>query len=337
MKKRIIAGIVGLCTILSLVGCGSGEIKNDNITITQYKGFEVEKTQVVKVTDEEVEESIKMTRGIYGIKDRAVAEGDTIYFDYVGKIDGEAFQGGTAYGTFLEIGSGAFIPGFEEAIIGHTPGEDSFDIDVTFPTDYHSAEHAGKAAVFTVTLHSILAELTDDWVASVADDVKTVEEYKAREKKNLQENYDKSAKDTQKQQALTALLEKCVVDKYPEEKLDKLKKELDEYVSYVAAQYGMEKDAYLEASGVSAEEVAKQALKEQLAIELIAEKEKLTLDKDEYKATLKEYAKTNGFENAEQCEEAFGKEELQKMFLRDKVAEFLIENCKLVESTEKEE
>ena len=85
MKKRIIAGIVGLCTILSLVGCGSGEIKNDNITITQYKGFEVEKTQVVKVTDEEVEESIKMTRGIYGIKDRAVAEGDTIYFDYVGK------------------------------------------------------------------------------------------------------------------------------------------------------------------------------------------------------------------------------------------------------------
>jgi trigger factor len=99
----------------------------------------------------------------------------------------------------------------------------------------------------------------------------------------------------------------------------------------------MEKDAYLEASGVSVEEVAKEALKQDLAIELIAEKEKLTLDKDEYKAKLKEYTTTNGFESAEQCEEAYGKEELEKTFLRDKVADFLLENCKLVESTEKAE
>lgn len=330
MKKRILAGIVAVCTVLSLAGC-SGEIKNDNIKITQYKELEVEKVEVAEVTDEEVESTIKSTLALEGITDRAVASGDEVYFDYAGTMDGEAFEGGTAYGQFLVIGSGSFIPGFEDAIIGHTPGEDPFDINVTFPADYDQTDYAGKDAVFTITLYSILPELTDEWVASVSDKSKTVDEYRAQVKEDIRVSNEATAKQSLKDLALAAMVENCVVEKYPEDRLEELITDLDAYVEYLASQYQMEKEAYLEAAGISVEEVAKEVLKQELAVALIAEKEKLTFTEEEYNKALEEYATQIGFASAEECEEAYGKEEIKKVLLEDRVAEFLAENCKQVE------
>lgn len=332
MKKRILAGIVAVCTVLSLAGC-SGEIKNDNIKITQYKELEVEKVEVAEVTDEEVEASIASTLvtidEAYGIKDRAVVSGDTIIMDYVGKVDGEEFQGGSAEKANLKIGSGSFIPGFEDAIIGHMPGE-TFDINVTFPEEY-SAELAGKDAVFTITLHYIIPELTEELVPVLSSKFKTIEEYKAQVKKDLEVSNEATAKESLKEAALAALVENCVVEKYPEDRLEELVTDLDSYVEYLASMYQMEKEAYLEAAGISVEEVAKEVLKQELAIELIAKKKKLTFSEEEYNKALAEYATQAGFESAEACEEAYGAEEMERVLLKDRVAEFLVENCKQVE------
>ena len=121
MKKRMLAVVVGLCTVISLVGCGNKEISNDKIRITQYKGLEVDKVEVAEVTDADIESSIKSTLQTMKqpVTDRAVESGDFVTIDYAGKVDGEAFDGGTAEDAELEIGSGTFIPGFEDAIIGH--------------------------------------------------------------------------------------------------------------------------------------------------------------------------------------------------------------------------
>ena len=130
------------------------------VTISQYKGLEVERL-IVPVTDEMVDGEIERVRNRNGreieVTDRPAAEGDTVDINYTGKIKGEdePFEGGTAEHYRLKLGSGAFIPGFESQIVGHNTG-DEFEVEVTFPEDYHAEELAGKPAVFSVKLNSCL-------------------------------------------------------------------------------------------------------------------------------------------------------------------------------------
>lgn len=188
----------------------------DLVVLGQYKGVEVTIT-ATKVTEDQIQSEIDTTLASAGtveqIKEGTVADGDTVNIDYVGKVDDVAFDGGTATAQDLTIGSGSYIEGFEEALIGATVGT-TVDINVTFPEDYGNEELNGKAAVFTVTINykhgeDIPAELTDEWVASQGlTDVATVADYKEYVKTTLEE--EAAAQD--EQLIYSAVMEKIMAD-----------------------------------------------------------------------------------------------------------------------------
>ena len=159
------------------------------VTIGQYKGLSLDKT-VEAVTDDMVDGRIKeeLQNKAEEVTEGSVQNGDVVTINYVGTKDGVAFDGGTATDAQLTLGSGQFIDGFEDGVVGHNIG-DTFDLDLTFPENYGNEDLAGQAVVFTVTLKGIsqtdVPELTDEFVQSVSDTSKTVEEYKKEIKKSL--------------------------------------------------------------------------------------------------------------------------------------------------------
>lgn len=337
MKKRILALVMGLCMTAALVGCGNGEIANDKIRIKQYKGLEVT-DMTMEVTDEQVEQSIQSTLQTLSTKtditDRPAKEGDSVVIDYEGKLDGVAFDGGTATQQTVEIGAGMYVPGFEEGIIGHNIG-DTFDVNVTFPEQY-TEELAGKAVVFTMKLHSIqevhVPELTKDLLPELSETAKTIKEYKAEVRKQLEESNQASAESAKEQMIWEKLLENCVVEKYPDG-------QVEEFVANVEAQLGeMAKQNNSTASevfkqyyGMSPEDYVKNSVKMEYAIALIAEKENITLTAKEYEEGVAEQAMQQGYEDAEAFEKEVGRETIELMLLQPKVGKFLVENCKIVE------
>jgi len=337
MKKRILALVMGLCMTAALVGCGNGEIANDKIRIKQYKGLEVT-DMTMEVTDEQVEQSIQSTLQTLSTKtditDRPAKEGDSVVIDYEGKLDGVAFDGGTATQQTVEIGAGMYVPGFEEGIIGHNIG-DTFDVNVTFPEQY-TEELAGKAVVFTMKLHSIqevhVPELTKDLLPELSETAKTIKEYKAEVRKQLEESNQASAESAKEQMIWEKLLENCVVEKYPDG-------QVEEFVANVEAQLGeMAKQNNSTASevfkqyyGMSPEDYVKNSVKMEYAIALIAEKENITLTAKEYEEGVAEQAMQQGYEDAEAFEKEVGRETIELMLLQPKVGKFLVENCKVVE------
>ncbi|MEG1504819.1 MAG: FKBP-type peptidyl-prolyl cis-trans isomerase, partial [Lachnospiraceae bacterium] len=154
MKKKLATLLLSVCVVATVTGCGSKEISDKNITISQYKGVEVDKVAEGKVTKEDVENSIKSTQEANVItnevKDRAVQDGDTATIDFVGKKDGVEFEGGSAKDYPLTVGASNFIEGFDTGLIGHNAGE-TFDLPLTFPAEYQVADLAGKDVVFTTT------------------------------------------------------------------------------------------------------------------------------------------------------------------------------------------
>ena len=342
MKKRILTLIMGLCMIATLTGCGNGEISNDKIRIKQYKGLEVTET-VLEVTDDDVEMSIQSTLETMStttdVTDRPAQEGDFVTIDYEGKLDGVAFEGGTATNQSVTIGAGGYVDGFEEGIVGHSVGE-TFDVDVTFPEDY-TEELAGKAVVFTMTLHSIqevhVPELTEDLLPELSETAKTIEEYKEEVRADLEASNKESAESALESQVWEKLLENCVVDKYPEDQIEEFVANVEAQFSEMATQYDMTAAELFEAYyGVSPEDYVKNSIKMEYAIALIAEEEGITLTAKEYEEGLEEQALQQGYEDGEAFEEAVGRETAELLILQPKVTKLLVENCKIVkeETTE---
>lgn len=345
MKKRVLAIAMGLCLAVTAVGCGEKKVEekpisNEKITIKKYRGLKVTEPEYADITDEDVEASIKSTLQTLAtrneIKDRAVKDGDIVTIDYSGKIDGVVFEGGTAEGAELKIGSGKFIPGFEEQIIDHKVGE-TFDINVTFPDDYGSTDLAGKAAVFTIVLHKIeeeiIPELSDSILTQIGTDAKTVEEYKKQVRKDLEAS-NAEAKATEIEQAVWgALIEQCEVKEFPQEKLDETKASLENDFAYAASYYGISIDEFVQNYyGISLDEMVKNLVTQELAVEFIAEKENIKLTNEEYEKGLKEMAETYGFSDVDEFETEAGAEAVKAMILQRMVGDFLVENCKLVKA-----
>lgn len=209
MKKRLLGFLVALSALALLTGCTDDTSKDISkldvdkylLSVGDYKNLTIEVANQT-VSDEDVEMTIQYmlasapeTKPVTG---RALQSGDVSNIDFVGKLNGVAFDGGTGTNQELEIGSGQFVPGFEDAIIGMEIGE-TRDIDVTFPEEYPSEELAGQPAVFTVTLNSIsekyIPELTDDYIVGLGmDGITTVDQFKASVREQLEEkaqsNYD---------------------------------------------------------------------------------------------------------------------------------------------------
>jgi trigger factor len=258
-----------------------------DVTVSNYAGIEVEKN-VEKVTDEEIENEINMVRERNSreieITDRAAENGDNVIIDYSGSVDGVLFDGGTAEKQPLLLGSGQFIPGFEEQIIGKNIG-DEFDVNVTFPTEYHAENLAGKAAVFKVKLHSInkieLPELDDDFAKDVSE-FDTFDEYKADVKAKIEKRHETTAENKVEEDLMNKLIE-ALEDEIPEVMFDaEVENCVRDYDNRLRMS-GLDLGTYFKYTGMTLEQLREQMrpqainqVKGRLILEKIAALESLT-------------------------------------------------------------
>lgn len=345
MKKRIVMALTGIIAVsMMLTGCqGSKGLETDEIKITQYKGVEVEEvSKPGEITDEEVESTIQSNLELNAttteVTDRAVESGDTATIDFVGKIDGKEFEGGSSTDYALVIGSGTFIDGFEDSIIGHEIG-DTFDWNGAFPEDYMNADYAGKDVVFTITVKSIskqeIPELNDEFVKSVSEKSKTVEEYKAEIKKQLEEEAETNYQDTLSQEVWDKVLENTEVKKYPKDEMEEMTSALREQYESAAEYYETDFATFLEEQmGMTEEQFDEEAksaveatLKERMVTEAIADKEKIQFTDEEYDAELKELAELYGYEDVDALKESSDEEDLKNYVLGNTVKDWLTEHC----------
>ena len=347
MKKKLLSIVAGICAVALLGGCAGdtgakGALSNYNITINKYKGLEVDKVETIAVTDEDVEMSIQSDLETLAtttdITERAAQTGDIAVIDFEGKKDGVAFEGGAGTDYELELGSGTFIDGFEEGIVGHNIGE-TFDLNLTFPKNYGSEELAGQDVVFTVTLKGLkeknVPELTVDILEKLGTEAKTIEDYKAQVRSDLQLSNEQTAESTLLGSVWEALVNNCEVKKYPDGMLDEYAANLEEQYSYYAQMYGMEIDEFFtQMFGMSSTEVAKTTATQEMAINLIAEKEGLTISDKAYEEGVKELASQYGYEDTEEFVNAYSEDGIRKALLQEKVGQFLVDNVVQVEPKE---
>ncbi|MDO4620578.1 MAG: trigger factor [Lachnospiraceae bacterium] len=251
------------------------------VTLGAYKGIEVKKAEVT-VTDEDINAEIakeqEKNSRLVDVTDRAVEDGDTITLDYSGSIDGVKFDGGTAEGQQLVIGSGSFIPGFEEQLVG-VAIEESKDVVVTFPAEYHAPDLAGKEAVFACTVHKIQKKevpALDDEFAQDVSEFDTLDEYKESVRKTLTERKEAQAKTEQENEAVDKLIEASEMD-IPDAMVDSEVNQMYQNYAQRLQSQGIPIDMYLQYTGSNElklkEEMRPQALKQiqtRLVLEAVA-------------------------------------------------------------------
>ena len=314
---------------------------SEYVTLGEYKDLTVE-VAPVEVTDEQVMDKIA-SETKQTLTEGTVESGDTVNIDYVGKIDGEEFDGGSAEGYDLEIGSCTFIDGFEDGIIGMQVG-DTKDLELKFPEDYHSTDLAGKDVVFTVTVNSIsrVPELTDEVADSVVEGM-TAEAYQESVRQDLEDQAKESQKTEAEQKLLQAVYENATIDGYPEENLQYTIKRATDYYEWLASMYGMSLDDYLKNYGMTQDEfneqiqpVAEEALGEEMTLLAIAKEENIEVSDEEYEDGLARYAEAQGMDDPSKLEEAYGENYIKNSLLQEKVLDFLYENATIEEVAETE-
>ncbi len=346
MKKRLAAMLTGvLASSVVLSGCQASKgLETDDLKITQYKDVEV--AQVAKpsdITDEDVDKQIQTVLSVHAetskVTDRAVKDGDTANIDFVGKIDGKEFEGGAGEGYPLEIGSGAFIPGFEESVIGHKIGE-TYDWNGQFPDTYGNADYAGKDVVFTITVNSIsetvTPELTDEFVGTVSEKSKTIDEYKNEVKKLLEKKAEDNYKDTLGTSVMEKVLENTEIKAYPEDELKERTEGTIEDYKNAAKEQNIDFDDYLQYNGMTEEqfeeqikENTKERMKQTMVFNAIAEKENIELTDELYEEQLEKIVRaySEQYENVDALKKAAEEDELKEVALYNVVLDWLTEHC----------
>ncbi|PGL73350.1 trigger factor [Bacillus sp. AFS055030] len=263
------------------------------VKLGEYKGLEVEEMDAT-VTDEDVQAELTKLQErqaeLVVKEDGTVENGDTAVIDFEGFVDGVAFEGGKGENYPLEIGSGSFIPGFEEALIGAKSGVET-DVNVTFPEEYHSAELAGKAATFKVTVHEIkakeLPELNDEFAKDVNDEVETLEELKAKIKNDLVESKKSQAEGSLRDALVQKAAENAEIE-IPEvmfeSQVDRMVKDFEQRI----AQQGLNLELYYQFTGTKEEDLRAQMRQDaearvriDLTIDAIIEAEKIEATEEE--------------------------------------------------------
>lgn len=270
-------------------------ITKPEVEVKDYKGIEVEKV-VNPVTDEDINKQFDALREknvtVETVDDRAAENGDDVVIDFEGFKDDVAFEGGKAEDFTLSLGSGQFIPGFEDQIVGHNAGED-FDINVTFPDEYQVKELAGAPAVFKIKLKSIskkvMPELDDDMVKD-STEFDTVDEYKADVKKKLEEANEKHADSEVEAKIFDKVIENMTAE-IPQVMFDNRVNEMISELEQRLAPQGISLDLYMQYTGQTIDTVkkayaeqAEKQVKLRLALEKIAKLENIEVTEDELKA-----------------------------------------------------
>lgn len=311
------------------------------VTLGEYKGITVEKT-IEPVTDEDVEQEIQSALESYPVEvtNRSVQEGDTVNIDYVGRIDGEEFEGGSDEGALLKIGSGQFIEGFEDGLIGASKGETRV-LDLTFPQNY-TEDLAGKAVEFTVTVNTInepLEEPNDEWVAANIEGYYTVEEYKAGIRSEQEENNKQTAEEQMRYTAWTKVVDGCTINEYPETLVEMGKKLYTRQAETYAQYAGMELKEFIESSGITqeefdanAEEYGKDVAAQALVNQAICNVEGYTIGDEAYQEAmtnmLAEYGCTE-----EELISAYGQDNVEQSIMMNRVIQLILDNA-VVEEVE---
>ena len=277
------------------------------VEIKDYCGIEVEK-EVEAVTDEDVEREIETIRERNSreidVTDRAAEMGDTTVIDFEGFCDGVAFEGGKGTDYALKLGSGSFIPGFEEQIVGKSIDEE-FDVNVTFPEEYHAAELAGKPAVFKVKIHAItrveLPELDDDFAKDVSE-FDTLDEYKADIKAKIEKRHETAAENAVEDKLVEVLIEKLEAD-IPEVMYDvETENFVRDYDTRLRSQ-GLDLKTYFKYTGMDLDSLraqmrpqAERQVKARLALEKIAALESLEATEEDINGEYEKIASAYGIE-----------------------------------------
>jgi trigger factor len=279
-------------------------VTKPEINIADYKGMTAPK-EAKEITDEDVQTQadslLKRNAKMVSIDDRAAEIGDEVTIDFEGFFGDTAFEGGKGEDFQLKLGSGQFIPGFEDQVAGHSIDE-AFDVTVTFPEDYQMTEYAGKEAVFKCLIHAIsheeLPELTDDFIKEVSN-FDTVEEWKADTKKKMQENADQTAQVGFENALIEKLISK-VEDPIPHCMFEQRADSLMESFANRLKQQNVDMDLYLQYTGMTQDDLkatyldrAESEVKLRLALEKIAELEALEVSDEELDAELSKLAEEN--------------------------------------------
>ncbi len=277
------------------------------VEIKDYTGIEVEK-EVAPVTDEEIDREVEMIRERNSreieVTDRAAELGDTTVIDYEGFCDGVAFEGGKGTDYALKLGSGSFIPGFEDQIVGKSI-DDEFDVNVTFPEQYHSEELAGKAAVFKVKIHAItkveLPELDDDFAKDVSE-FDTFDEYKADLKAKIEKRKETAAEAQVEDKLVEVLIEKLEADIPEPMFVAETENFVRDYDTRLRAQ-GLDLGMYFKYTGLTLDSLreqmrpqAERQVKARLALEKIAELENIEATEADIEAEYEKIAAAYGIE-----------------------------------------
>ena len=311
----------------------------DFVTLGQYTGLEYVPITAEEVTDAEVEAVISDHLG-YGaekteITDRSAVSGDSVTIDFEGLINGTPFEGGTAENIDLEIGSGKFIPGFEEQLVGHKAGE-TFEIHVTFPSDYHMSELAGQPAVFNVNFKSIFTEtvpeLTDEFVREQLG-IPTIVEYRTMIRGQLEAEKAISADNEEKKQLWSKVVQNAAIIKYPEDEVKfRITEGMREFLEYSSA-YGLELGMLVpQVTGKSLEEfietevnpIAVKHVAQDLVLRAVAAKEGIVLGEEEIDTRVAQIVVTSGYESVEAFWEANDRRAVRISLLAEKVIDFIM-------------
>ena len=373
MKRKIVLGLVMLLIGLQLIGCSNKTEENtneettvatenytaiyfkdielgDNVVLGDYKNLEVV-NNVTVITDEDVDNYINymlsMSPELVEVTDRDVVEiGDVANIDYVGKKDGVAFDGGTAQGYDLGIGSGSFIDGFEDGLVGVKKGE-TVDLNLTFPENYHSEDLAGAEVVFTVTVNAIYAEatpeFTDEYVAGLGiENVATVAEYHAYLKGMMEESEKEYALQNVQTQVISMVTDNATVTEVPQELIDRFYNVNINNMTYNAMMYGMDLESFVSAYyGMDAETFEAETLaaaeisaNQALVCLTIAKEENITVTEEDLEEAVEANYASYGYASADAFKEAVDVEEYKDSLLLNKVVDFLVENATITEVPE---
>ena len=309
------------------------------VELGKYKGIELEKIEY-KVDDHDIEHELghmqEHNSRLITIDDRAVEKGDIATIDFEGFVDGKAFEGGKAEGHELEIGSGAFIPGFEDQIEGMNIDEER-EIKVTFPKEYFSKDLAGKEATFKVKLHEIkkkeLPELDDEFAKDVSE-FDTLEELKASIREKIEKNNKQKEKYETENLAIKAVSEDAKIE-IPSGMIDfeieNMMKDFEQRLAY----QGLNMEQYLKMSGRTEEEIKKEyepqaieAIKSRLVLEAIKKAEKIEATEKEIEEKIEEMAKNYGKSADELKENENLKNYIKEGIETEKAIEFIVKNAK---------
>lgn len=332
MKKKIMA--VLLTGMMLLAGCAG------KVTVGEYKGLVL--TSVSQATvDAEIQEMLDYYATVETVE-RAAEDGDTVNIDYVGTLDGVAFDGGTDEGYDLVLGSDSFIDGFEDGLVGAIAGE-TRELTLVFPEEYkNNPDLAGQTVVFTVTVNevktTVTPELTDEFLAEKYPEYPSVAKYTEALRDAM--NYE-----TYYEQVTEQIMASSEVTRYNESEVTLEKEELiaqyTSYAEYYGAYYGLDTesaiiyflgfesvDAFKEEMGEYAREVVKNAM----IIKEIAKTEGLEPTDEVYEEKIAEYAESYGYDDTESFLEAYGEDTVKDAILAEVVMDFIIDNATIVEA-----